>query len=190
MPKFAYAEEVLDIPDNVDVTMDGKKVTVKGPKGTITKDYTHARVVTLTMQDKKITCSIFFPKKQERSMLRTVIGHIENQILGVTEGFTYKAKIVYAHFPMSVEVQGQAILVKNFIGERGSRVTHKAGDVDVKVTKEDVIISGIDKDAVAQTAANLKLICKIKKKDPRIFQDGIYVYEKLVGAKVSWEIKV
>jgi len=55
------------------------------------------------------------------------------------------------------------------------------GDVKVIVDKEDVIVKGLDIEAVAQTAANIEQATRIKRKDPRVFLDGIYVYSKEVG---------
>jgi large subunit ribosomal protein L6 len=114
-----------------------------------------------------------------------------NSFDGVTKGYTYKMKIAYSHFPITVDTDGEKILIKNFIGERSPRITYKAGShpVDIKSTKEDVVISGIDKEEVGQTAANIQRICRIRHKDKRIFQDGIYVYEKLLGDQVFWKIK-
>ena len=108
------------------------------------------------------------------------------------KGFTFKMKIAYSHFPITVDTDGNKILIKNFIGERNPRITHKAGShpIDVKATKEDVVISGIDKEEVGQTAANIQKTCRIRHKDKRIFQDGIYVYEKYLGDDLFWKLKV
>jgi large subunit ribosomal protein L6 len=188
MVKMAHAEEVLDIPDFVKLTLDGKKVTVDGKRGKIVKDYSHARAVKFTKTDKQLIFSVEFPRKREKAMLRTLVAHVENQIIGVTKGYTYKMKLVYAHFPFTVEEKGDDIVVANFLGERGNRVVKKIGDIKVQITKDDLIICGIDKEAVSQTCAKLRLILKIKKKDPRIFQDGLYVFEKLIGDEVVWKI--
>ncbi len=188
MVKMAHAEEVLDIPDFVKLTLDGKKITVDGKRGKSVKDFTHARAVKIAKTDKQLIFSVEFPRKRERAMLRTLVAHVENQILGVTKGFTYKMKLVYAHFPFTVEEKGDDIIVANFLGERGNRVVKKIGDLKIQITKDDLIISGNDKDAVSQTCGKLRLILKIKKKDPRIFQDGLYVFEKLIGEEVIWKI--
>ncbi len=188
MVKIAHAEEVLDIPDFIKLSLDGKKVTVEGKRGKLIKDFTHARAVKITKNDKQLIFSVEFPRKREKAMLRTLAAHIENAILGVTKGFTYKMKLVYAHFPFTVEDKGDDIVVSNFIGERGVHTVKKIGDLKVQITKDDLIISGIDKEAISQTCAKLRLVLKIRKKDPRIFQDGLYVFEKLVGDEVIWKI--
>ena len=99
-------------------------------------------------------------------------------IKGVTQGFTYKLKIVFVHFPMTVRIEGQRLVIQNFIGERKDREAKIVGDVKVSVEKEDVVVHGVDIEEVAQTAANIQQACKIRKKDLRKFLDGIYVYSK------------
>jgi large subunit ribosomal protein L6 len=79
--------------------------------------------------------------------------------------------------------------VVNFLGERAPRVTKYLDNVEVKVDGDDVILIGPDKEMLGQTAANLKRCCKIRKKDPRVFQDGVYLYKKQIGDQVTWKIK-
>ncbi len=77
------------------------------------------------------------------------------------------------------------MIIKNFIGERGVRRARLIGDVEVKTTEDEVIISGIDIDAVSQSAANIQLATKIRGKDRRVFLDGIYVIRKHKGEDVK-----
>ena len=77
------------------------------------------------------------------------------------------------------------MLIKNFIGERGVRRARLIGDVEVKTTEDEVIISGIDIEAVSQSAANIQLATKIRNKDRRVFLDGIYVIRKKKGEEVK-----
>ncbi|MHA1734604.1 MAG: 50S ribosomal protein L6 [Promethearchaeota archaeon] len=206
MVKYAYLEQTLEIPPEVDFKLEGKVVSIKGEMGTNVRDFSHAREVDLTYDADKRLFRVYadFPRKRTIAKLRTIKGHVNNMVLGVTRGFTYYMKMVHAHFPHTVKVPGQtvqvgkkrtiklegdAVAIENFLGERAPRMTKKVGDVDIKVTKEDVIVSGIDKEAVGQTCANIQLRTKIKKKDPRIFQDGIYVYKKMLGDEVIWEVK-
>jgi len=73
------------------------------------------------------------------------------------------------------------VSVENFMGERSARVSQILGDCKVTVEGDDIIIKGVSLEDVGQTAANLEQITKIKRKDQRIFLDGVYVYEKLKG---------
>lgn len=190
--KYAYVSKEIKVPTDKGVSfkLDGKKIKIKGPKGTITRDFNHARSLAMETDGKDtILLEVKFPKKKDLAIIGTVCGHINNMITGVTDGFKYKLKIVYAHFPITVKVKNDVVEIQNFIGERGHRVVPIQGDVNIKATKEDVIIEGVDKELVGQNAANIQLKCKIKNKDLRIFQDGIYVYEKWAGDNVLWRVK-
>lgn len=172
--------ENIPIPEDVEVSLKGREVTVKGPKGTLIRDFSHAPL-SIGLEDNTLRIWADWPRKREAELVGTVSSHIQNMITGVRKGFTYKMKIVFSHFPISVEVQGKTILIKNFTGERNPRKVKKVGDVQIKVKSEDVIIQGINLEDISQTAANIQQATKIKEKDPRIFLDGIYVYEKKEG---------
>jgi len=73
------------------------------------------------------------------------------------------------------------VLIENFTGERSARKAKIMGDAQVKVRSEDVIVQGINLEDVSQTAANIEQATKVKRKDPRVFLDGIYVYERGEG---------
>jgi len=180
MAKIPYVKSEVEVPENVEVIVEGKKVTVKGPKGTLSRKFNAP--VNITLDGSIVRVEAFFPRKKEKAMVGTVASHIKNMIIGVTKGFVYKLKIVYAHFPINVKVEGKRILIENFLGERSPRVAEIVGDdVSVRVEGDDVIVEGINIVHVGQTAANIQLATKIKDKDPRVFQDGIYVYEKHIG---------
>ncbi|MHA1583071.1 MAG: 50S ribosomal protein L6 [Candidatus Baldrarchaeia archaeon] len=180
MVRIPYVKSEVKIPENVEVIVEGKRVTVKGPKGTLSRTFNVP--VNITLDGNIVRVEAFFPRKKEKAMVGTVASHIKNMIIGVTKGFIYKLKIVYAHFPINVKVEGKKILIENFLGERAPRVAEIVGDdVTVRVEGDDVIVEGINIEHVGQTAANIQLATKIKDKDPRVFQDGIYVYEKHIG---------
>jgi large subunit ribosomal protein L6 len=102
-------------------------------------------------------------------------------ITGVTKGFTYKLKIVFAHFPISVKVREKTLAIENFSGERSPRIVKVVGDTKVIVKDEDVIVQGMNIEHVSQTAANIETGTRVKVKDPRVFLDGIYIYERHEG---------
>jgi len=102
-------------------------------------------------------------------------------IKGVTKGFTYKLKIVFSHFPITVKIKEKTLIIENFTGERNPRKAKIMGDTKVTVKGDDIIVQGINLEDVSQTAANIQNATKIRRKDPRVFLDGIYVYEKHEG---------
>ena len=172
--------KVVQVPDDVEVAIEGRKVTVKGVKGTLTRDFSHAPI-SMELNGKNIRVWTEWPRKKEAALVGTVCSHIQNMITGVRKGFTYKLKIVFSHFPISVKVKDKTILIENFTGERTARKARIMGDTQVKVQSEDIIVQGINLEDVSQTAANIEQATKVKRKDPRVFLDGIYVYEKSEG---------
>ncbi len=177
MVKLAVITENIPIPDDVTVTIDDHDVTVKGSGGELKRNFNHNKI-TISKEDNNVIISVPFPKKKDKAMVGTIKSHISNMIYGVEHGFTYKMKIVYAHFPMTVKVQKDIVTIDNFLGERSSRKAKIIGDSKVSVKGEDVTITGINKEHVGQTMANIEQATNIKDKDPRIFQDGIYLVDK------------
>jgi large subunit ribosomal protein L6 len=171
---------IIQLPDDVDFSIEGRKVTVKGPKGTLTRDFASAPI-SMQLDGKTIRVWAEWPRKQEASLVGTIHSHIQNMIIGVRKGFTYKLKIVFSHFPISVKLKDKFVLIENFTGERNPRKARIMGNAQVKIQPEDVIIQGIDLEDISQTAANIEQATKVKRKDPRIFLDGLYVYERVEG---------
>lgn len=178
MVKEYLAREEIEIPDEVKIEADGLKIKAIGPKGKLEKDFTHAKNITIRLEDKKVIVEKYFPSKKEKALVGTIAGHIRNMIKGVTKGFVYKMKIVYAHFPVTVKVKGEYVYIENFLGEKYPRKAKIVGNVNVKVSGEEIIIEGIDIEEVGTTASNIEHATKIIGRDPRVFLDGIYVYEK------------
>jgi large subunit ribosomal protein L6 len=172
--------KTIQVPDDVDVNLDERKITVKGEKGTLMRDFSFAPI-SIEADGKSVRVWAEWPRKKEAALVGTIFSHIQNMISGVKKGFTYKLKIVFSHFPISVKVQGKTFLIENFTGERRARRVKIIGDVQVKIESEDIIVQGINLEDVSQTAANIEQATKVKKKDPRVFLDGIYVYERNEG---------
>jgi len=171
---------LIQVPDGIQVSVEGRNVTVKGEKGTMSRDFSYAPV-SIKLEDKSVRVWAEWPRKKEASMVGTIYSHIQNMITGTQKGFTFKLKIVFSHFPISVKVQEKAVLIENFTGERNPRKARIMGNSQVKVQPEDIIVQGINLEDVSQTSANIEQATKIRRKDPRIFLDGIYVYERGEG---------
>ena len=172
--------KTIQVPDDVEVTVEGRKVTVKGVKGTLTRNFSDAPV-SIELDKKTIRIWAEWPRKKETALVGTIYSHIQNMITGVRKGFTYKLKIVFSHFPISVKVKDKTVLIENFTGERNPRKSKIVGNAQVKIQTEDIIVQGVDIEEVSQTAANIEQATKVKRKDPRVFLDGIYVNERIEG---------
>ena len=172
--------KTIQVPENVDVSLDGKKINVKGTKGSLTRDFSFA-TIEIEGEGKNIRIWAKWPRKKEAALVGTIYSHINNMITGVTKGYQYKLKIVFSHFPITVKVQGKFVLIENFTGERRARRIKILGDTKVKVEPDDIVVEGLNLEEVSQTAANIEQATRVRGKDPRVFLDGLYVYERNEG---------
>lgn len=159
-------ESQFELPEGVTIKADGDYVVVTGPKGEVKKK---VMSVETKIEGNKVT---FTSKKKK--FCNTAVALVKAATTGVTEGYTDQLKIMHAHFPMTIEVKGNMVAVKNFIGEKVSRTARIIDGVKVEVKKDIITITGPDNYAVGQTSANIMSATKIRQKDSRVFQDGIY----------------
>jgi len=173
-------QETIEIPEGINVTVDKHMIGFQGPLGKTFKSFRKIPV-NVEVADGKVTLKALGKRKRDYSILHTARSLIRNICEGLTEGYTIKMKVVYAHFPITVKVDGKTILIENFQGERAPRKTHIVGNTKVIPKGEDVVLTGEVWTDVTQTAANIELKTKVKNKDHRVFLDGIYIYEKKKG---------
>ena len=177
MPVAAFIRKEIEIPEKVSVEINGDEVIVRSGDKELRRVLSYPNV-TIKKEDNKVVVESLFPRKKHAAMVGTFVAHIKNMIKGVTEGFEYKLKIRYSHFPMKVTVKGDEVIIDNFLGEKHPRKAKILEGVTVKVSGEDIIVRGIDKEKTGQTAANIEQATRIKGRDIRVFQDGIYIVEK------------
>jgi len=177
------AERSLPIPEGVQLNIDGRRIKATGPKGTLEEDFSHLPV-NFGLEGSSVRVYSHWARKREVALVGTALAHIRNLIRGVTEGYTYKLKIVYAHFPMTVKVheKDRKLTIENFTGEKTPRVAKIIGDAKVKVVSDEIHVQGINLKDVSQTAANIQAATRIRGKDQRVFLDGIYVFQKSGGS--------
>ncbi|MFB5608055.1 MAG: 50S ribosomal protein L6 [Candidatus Nitrosomaritimum yanchengensis] len=173
-------QETIEIPEGINVTVDKHMIGFQGPLGKTFKSFRKIPI-NVEVADGKVTLKALGTRKRDYSILHTARSLIRNICEGLTEGYTIKMKVVYAHFPITVKVDGKTILIENFQGERAPRKTHIVGNTKVIPKGEDVVLTGEVWTDVTQTAANIELKTKVKNKDHRVFLDGIYIYEKKKG---------
>ena len=90
----------------------------------------------------------------------------------------YHLEAVNVHFPMSLKIEGGKLAINNFFGEKTPRYAKILPNVEVKLEGQKIIIISSNKEAAGQTAANFEKATKIKNRDKRIYQDGIYITQK------------
>ncbi len=177
MARIGFSEERVAAPSGVTLQLRGDEVLVSGKLGALRRRLTHPRVA-LALDGTELRIRSDLPSRREKAVVGTFAAHVRNMIVGVTKGFTYKMKIVYAHFPMKASVKGSEFVIENFLGEKAPRRTRIIGDTKVTVQGDQVELTGPNVEDVGQTAANIEQATKIRGFDPRVFQDGIYITDK------------
>jgi len=186
----------LPIPESVDAEVDHLDVTVSGDNGSVTRRLWYPDVsVSIETVDvpaddaddeddasesvDAVVIQSDADDAKTMSTLGTFQSHVENMFHGVTEGWTYEMEVFYNHFPMQVSVDDEEVVIENFLGERAPRRAPIHGeDTTVQVDDEEITISGPDKEAVGQTAADIEQLTRVTDKDVRVFQDGVYITNK------------
>jgi large subunit ribosomal protein L6 len=171
------AKSEIKIPEGVEAKVSASTIVIKGKLGEVKREFPPEKIQ-MKIKDGQIVLSVDSENRKQRAMLGTWSGHVQNMIHGVNDGVEYKMKVVYSHFPMTVKSQGDTVVIENFLGERFPRKTKVLKNVTVNVKGQDITVKGFDLDNVAQTAANIEQVTRIRKLDPRVFQDGIYIIEK------------
>ena len=174
-----FQDEVA-IPEGVKITLNKHMLSFVGPLGKTHKNF-RSIPVNIEIIDDKVLLKAIGGRKRDYAILHTARSIIRNICEGLINGYTIKMKVVYAHFPITVKVEGKKILIENFQGERAARITRIVGNTKVIPKGEDVILTGEVWTDITQTAANIELKTKVKNKDHRVFLDGIYTFEKKKG---------
>ncbi len=170
-------EVQLEIPEEVSAEMDHLELTVEGPNGSVTRRLWYPDI-SVSVDDGNVVIGSEKDDAKTMSTLGTFESHVENMFHGVTEGWEYEMEVFYSHFPMQVNVEGEDIVIENFLGERAPRRAPIHGDTQVDVDGEELTLSGPDIEAVGQTAADIEQLTRVTDKDIRVFQDGVYITAK------------
>lgn len=168
----------LEIPDGISVSLEDRIISVKGKLGTIKKDFTKLPAF-LTIENNIVKIEPYGTRRKDFAISKTAQSIINNMIKGVQNGYKYRMKIVFAHFPITVKIKDGKVHVENFFGERKARISNIVGDsTKVSIEGDDIVITGPHLEHVSQTAANIELSTRVKNKDQRVFLDGVYVYSR------------
>jgi len=179
--KIIHAKRTLTIPAGIKLTLKGRLVTVVGIRGTLSRNFNHVQIELKLMKKKTVLfAQMWNSKRKHLASLRTVMSHVNNMIVGVTNGFRYKMRLVYAHFPIDVNISedNKSVQIRNFLGEKVVRHVAMLGGVTIEkgtVLKDELVLEGNCIEHVSQSAAQIHQIVLVRHKDIRKFLDGIYV---------------
>ena len=170
-------QQIIEIPEGIEVNIDENKIIIKGKQGENKRSFNFGKL-DFGKEDKQIIIKCEKATKTEKKNMNTIAVHIKNMIKGVQEKFEYKLKVCFSHFPMTVKIEGNGAIVKNFLGEKIPRKVKIPDGVEVVIDREIITVRAIDKELAGQTAANFETATKITGRDKRVFQDGIYITSK------------
>ncbi|MCX6772343.1 MAG: 50S ribosomal protein L6 [Candidatus Micrarchaeota archaeon] len=161
----------MKIIDGAKIELVGTKVKISGAKGTLERDFAHPEIKMELKNGEFLVTG-------DKAMTNTILAHVKNMAFGVINGYSAKLKMLYSHFPIGVEIKGKDIMIKNFLGEKQPRKARIIGQTKVESKGQEMSISGISKEEVGQTIANIKSATRIRNRDSRVFQDGFYVIDQ------------
>ncbi|KAH7550221.1 hypothetical protein ACOSP7_024565 [Xanthoceras sorbifolium] len=186
--KTILSSETMDIPDGVKIKINAKIIEVEGPRGKLSRNFKHLNLDFHLMTDestgkRKLKIDAWFGTRKTSAAIRTALSHVENLITGVTKGYRYKMRFVYAHFPINAAISNgnKSIEIRNFLGEKRVRKVDMLDGVTIlrsEKVKDELVLDGNDIELVSRSAALINQKCHVKNKDIRKFLDGIYVSEK------------
>ena len=173
MTKEENIKRDISLPEGITATYEKNVITISGEKGELSRVFFHPDFA-FSVSGNTITIECLRFRRKQKALLGTYIAHINNMIHGVTKGFEYTMKTVYSHFPIKTNVEGDFFVIQNFLGERSPRKALILDGVTVQAKGDDVTVTGLDKEKVGQTVANIERATAVKRRDIRVFQDGIY----------------
>jgi large subunit ribosomal protein L6 len=151
------AKKPLAIPEKTTVTVVGMKVTVKGPKGTLTREF--PPVVTISATDKEVNVAMATNDKTKLPMWGTVASHIRNMIAGVNQEFS--KKLLYEGVGYKADMKGKTLVLA--LGFSHPVEVNIPEGLTVKTAKGEIEVTGIDKEMVGSFCANVR---GLKKPEP------------------------
>jgi len=185
-----FVAETIILPAGLTAEIKANNtVVLKSSKGTLERAFKSYRLK-ITLNGNKMVVEGSPNNKKTYVLVETAVAHIRNMAEGLLFGYKTDLRVVYSHFPMSVALDKDTVLVKNFLGEKFPRKSKIVGKTKVEIKGQEITVTGMNKDDVGQTAANLEKATKVRGKDIRRFQDGIYLInagniEKRTGPAVQ-----
>ncbi|RZC78250.1 hypothetical protein C5167_002420 [Papaver somniferum] len=186
--KTILSSETMDIPDGVKIKVRAKMIEVEGPRGKLIRNFKHLNLDFQLIKNaetgkKQLKVDAWFGSRKTSASIRTALSHVNNLITGVTKGYRYKMRFVYAHFPINASITNgnKGIEIRNFLGEKKVRKVDMLDGVSIvrsEKVKDELVLDGNDVELVSRSCALINQKCHVKNKDIRKFLDGIYVSEK------------
>lgn len=166
----------IEIPKGVTVTVDGRTVTAKGPKGELKTEVTGD--ITVKVEGNVVTVERLSDTKATRSLHGTMRALVANTVTGVSEGFFKNLDIIGVGY--SAELKGKSLQLK--LGYSHPCIFDPPEGIEIEVPEPTrIVVRGIDKELVGQAAADIRAL-----KPPEPYKGkGIRYHDEYVRRKAG-----
>lgn len=175
-------EKEVTLPDGVEAKFENGILVLKGQKGELSRKFLHPKA-RMELKGKKVTIKSLEDRRRANAITGTWASHIRNMSAGVASGWEARMKAVHSHFPIKMNVEGNKVVIQNFLGGRKPKVAKLPAGVNAEVKKDEMIITGLDKELVGQACGNIENVTRVTGRDKRVFQDGLYILGKPVAVE-------
>jgi len=188
--KKDYMIKEIFVPQGIEVSQEGQELVVKGPKGELRRKLSHPKVK-VKISGSNTGFDSIDDRRRSKSMTGTFAAHLRNMINGVSKGYESRLKVIYSHFPVRIKAEGTKLIIENFLGEKRPRIANAMPGTEIRVEKDEIIVTGPDKEGVGITASRIERATHITGYDRRVFSDGIYITKKpaVVGGEAEAEVQ-
>ncbi len=171
-------EAEIEIPSGININVHESEIVFSKDGNEIKRKLNP--MIKVKVEGEKIKITSEKSTKREKKNFGSVKSHIKNAIEGLNNPWKYRLQIATVHFPTtaSLDKANNEFVLKNFLGEKKDRKVKLIDGVDIKINKDIIELTSVDVEKAGQTAANLEKLTKIRNRDRRIFQDGIFIIEK------------
>jgi len=167
----------MQVPEGLDVSLERGRLIVKGAKGENIKEFRHP-LVEISLEKGMVVLHSDTDRKKVRAIIGTWEVLVKNMFSGATKGWKGELKLVYSHFPVKLKIDGNTLVIDNFLGEKSPRKVAIPKDIKVHIDQSVVTVSGSDKESVGRMCGRIEQTTRVRGYDKRVFQDGIYITSK------------
>lgn len=170
-------QETLEIPEEISCTYEHHMFTCKNENQHMVRKI-QIPGVKVELKDKRIIFTAQKGNKKDKKIIFSYLKHLQNIFQGLNKPYQYKLEACNVHFPMTFKVENDQLAINNFLGEKTPRHAKILAGVKIEVKGQTITLTSHDKESAGQTAANIETATKVRNRDRRIFQDGLYITEK------------
>ncbi len=178
MKKNNQLLEEIEIPNGISASVEDKKIVMRKGSEEISRNLSPK--MKIEIKGNKIIVSSERTTRKEKKVFGSIKAHIRNMINGFEKKFKYRLQVASVHFPMTLNHDKNTgeLVIKNFLGEKKDRRIKILPGVDVKINKDIIELESSDIEKAGQTATNIEKGTKVRFRDRRVFQDGVFIIEK------------